>query len=118
MPRVTPGAPLTPAGFHVLLALASGEAHGYAVMRFVDQLTEGAVRLGPGTLYRTLARLAADGLVVETEGADQHAAHEARRRYYRLTPLGLEAARQEAALMGRLVEAAGGVGLLPERSRP
>ena len=54
---------LTTAGFQVLLALASGHSHGYAVMGFVDQLTDGQVRLGPGTLYRTLARLVADELV-------------------------------------------------------
>jgi DNA-binding PadR family transcriptional regulator len=105
--------PLTPAAFQVLLALAAGQAHGYAVMRFVEQVTAGSVRLGPGTLYRTIGRLLADGLVEEAEGGDPAAPHDARRRYYRLTPLGLEAARVEAALLERLVAAATEAGLVP-----
>jgi DNA-binding PadR family transcriptional regulator len=114
-----PGAslpPLTPAGFQVLLALTPGATHGYAVMRFVEQVTGGAVRLGPGTLYRTISRLVADGLVEETEGDDPGAPHDARRRYYRLTPLGRRAAVAEATLLAGLVEAAAQVGLLPPRS--
>jgi DNA-binding PadR family transcriptional regulator len=105
--------PLTPAAFQVLLALATGHAHGYAVMQFVEQTTTGTVRLGPGTLYRTIGRLLADGLVEEAEGGDPTAPHDARRRYYRLTPLGLEAARAEAAQLERLVAAATEAGLLP-----
>jgi DNA-binding PadR family transcriptional regulator len=108
--------PLTAAGFQVLLALASGNAHGYAVMGFVERITEGRVRLGPGTLYRTIARLVADGLVVEAEGHDPDAPHDARRRYYGLTPRGRQAAADEAALLHRLSEAAARAGLLTERS--
>jgi DNA-binding PadR family transcriptional regulator len=107
--------PLTPAGFQVLLALAAGEAHGYAVMRFVEQVTAGSVRLGPGTLYRTIGRLLADGLVEEVEGGDPAAPHDARRRYYRLTPLGRQAAEAEAAQLERLVAAATQAGLLPAK---
>ncbi|MER6950489.1 PadR family transcriptional regulator [Nonomuraea sp. NPDC000554] len=103
---------LTAAGFHVLLALASGPGHGYAVMRFVEEISEGAVRLGPGTLYRTISRLVADGLVEESEGGDPAAPHDARRRYYRLTPKGEQAARAEAALMARMVGAAREAGLI------
>jgi DNA-binding PadR family transcriptional regulator len=112
---VNPLPPLTPAAFQVLLALAAGHAHGYAVMRFVEQLTAGTVRLGPGTLYRTIARLLADGLVEEVDGGDPAAPHDARRRYYRLTPLGRRAAQAEAAQLGRLVTAAAAAGLLPTR---
>jgi DNA-binding PadR family transcriptional regulator len=107
--------PLTPAAFQVLLALAAGEAHGYAVMRFVEQVTAGSVRLGPGTLYRTIGRLLADGLVDEVEGGDPAAPHDARRRYYRLTPLGRQAAEAEAAQLERLVAAATQAGLLPAK---
>lgn len=114
---VNPAPPLTPAAFQVLLALAAGEAHGYAVMRFVEQVTAGTVRLGPGTLYRTIGRLLADGLVEETEGGDPAAPHDARRRYYRLTPLGRQAARDEAALLQRMVAAATEAGLLPTEER-
>jgi DNA-binding PadR family transcriptional regulator len=103
---------LTTAGFQVLLALASGQSHGYAVMGFVEQLTDGRVRLGPGTLYRTLARLAADELVRESGATDPSAPHDARRRYYELTPLGAQVVRDEAALLARLVDAAQMAGLL------
>jgi DNA-binding PadR family transcriptional regulator len=113
---VNPVPPLTPAAFQVLLALAAGQAHGYAVMQFVEQVTAGTVRLGPGTLYRTIARLLADGLVEEAEGGDPAAPHDARRRYYRLTPLGRQAAQAEAALLQRLAAAAIQAGLLPQRS--
>jgi DNA-binding PadR family transcriptional regulator len=108
---------LTAAGFQVLLALAAGHGHGYAVMGFVDQVTDGRVRLGPGTLYRTLARLVADELVSETEVSDPSAPHDARRRYYQLTPLGAAAVREEARLLDRLLTAARGAGLLDETGR-
>ncbi|WHT16888.1 PadR family transcriptional regulator [Crossiella sp. CA-258035] len=107
--------PLTPAAFQVLLALASGARHGYGVMAFVEETTGGTVKLGPGTLYRTLARLVADELVTETEAADPQAPHDARRRYYELTALGREAVRQEAELLAALVEAAQRAGLLTNR---
>ena len=108
---------LTTAGFQVLLALAAGHSHGYAVMGFVDQLTGGRVRIGPGTLYRTLARLVADELVTESEANDPTAPHDARRRYYQLTPLGVQAVRDEAQLLARLLEAARRAGLLDETER-
>jgi DNA-binding PadR family transcriptional regulator len=109
--------PITPAGFQVLLALAGGKAHGYAVMQFVEEATGGTVTLGPGTLYRTIARLVADGLVEEVPGGDGKDPHDARRRYYRLTRLGTAAARREAELMSRLVRLAAESGLLPGTRR-
>jgi DNA-binding PadR family transcriptional regulator len=113
--RGTPA--LTPAGFQVLLALASGHAHGYAVMGFVEEATGGRVRLGPGTLYRTIARLVADEFVAEIENSDPSAPHDARRRYYQLTPLGEHAVRDEADLLARLVDAARAAGVLPDHRR-
>nr|WP_042195388.1 PadR family transcriptional regulator [Kibdelosporangium sp. MJ126-NF4]CEL21979.1 Transcriptional regulator, PadR family [Kibdelosporangium sp. MJ126-NF4]CTQ92759.1 Transcriptional regulator, PadR family [Kibdelosporangium sp. MJ126-NF4] len=108
--------PLTPAGFQVLLALAGGAAHGYAVMRFVEDISDGTVRIGPGTLYRTLQRLVADGLVVEVEVASESPdPHDARRRYYELTDLGRAAAAREAELLSRLVAVAADAGLLGRR---
>jgi DNA-binding PadR family transcriptional regulator len=112
---VNPTPPLTPAAFQVLPALAAGHAHGYAVMQFIEQLSDGTVRLGPGTLYRTIGRLLADGLVEEVEGGDPAAPHDARRRYYRLTPHGRQAAQAEADQLGRLVAAATRAGLLPTK---
>ena len=113
--RRTP--PLTSAGFQVLLALASGHAHGYAVMGFVETVTGGQVRLGPGTLYRTIARLLADELVTESDSSDPSAPHDARRRYYQLTPLGEQTVRDEAGLLARLVEAAHAAGVLDRPRR-
>jgi DNA-binding PadR family transcriptional regulator len=99
---------LTAAGFQVLLAVASGHTHGYAVMRFVEELTGGRVRLGPGTLYRTIARLVAD---------DPSAPHDARRRYYQLTALGEQAVREESEQLARMVDAARTAGLLDPQRR-
>jgi DNA-binding PadR family transcriptional regulator len=107
--------PLTPAGYQVLLALAGGKTHGYAVMRFIDEVTGGSVQLGPGTLYRTIARLVADGLVEETPGGDSGEPHDARRRNYRLTRLGRTAATRETELLARLVDVAAAAGLLRDR---
>ncbi|PRX49102.1 PadR family transcriptional regulator [Prauserella shujinwangii] len=109
--------PLTPAGFQVLLAIARGHAHGYGIMGFVDEVTGGSVQLGPGTLYRTLARLSADGLVEEAPHRTEDEPHDARRRYYRLTDLGLRVARREAALLQRLAAESAEAGLLGERAR-
>jgi DNA-binding PadR family transcriptional regulator len=109
--------PLTPAGYQVLLALAEGKSHGYAVMRFVEGVTDGSVQLGPGTLYRTIARLVADGLVEEIPGGDGDEPHDARRRNYRLTPLGLTAAKRETELLARLVQVAVDAGLLDSARR-
>jgi DNA-binding PadR family transcriptional regulator len=96
--------PLTPVAFHVLLALAAGRAHGYAIAQEVERSTEGALRPGPGTLYGSLQRLVDGGLIEETEApADAGGAHAERRRYYRLTTRGqrvlrADARRLEAAL--------------------
>jgi DNA-binding PadR family transcriptional regulator len=85
--------PLTPATFHILLALAGGERHGYAIMREVAEQTEEAIRLGPGTLYGTLKRLVDEGLIEEL---DEREEGDARRRYYRLTRAGRALAAAES----------------------
>ena len=98
--------PLPPATFHILLALADGELHGYAIMKGVAARSEGTVRLGPGTLYGTLKRLLEAGLVEEgDERADPERGDE-RRRYHRLTPLGLSVVRAEARRLEAMVRAA------------
>jgi DNA-binding PadR family transcriptional regulator len=103
---------LTASGFQVLVALAAGATHGYAVMRFVDQLTDGQAQMPAGTLYRTMARLLADGLVDEVNEADPTAPHDARRRYYRLTDRGRALAAAEGKRLVRLVGIARQAGLL------
>src|SRR5687767_8775540 len=98
--------PLTPATFQILIALVDGERHGYAIMKDVAAHTEGAVRLGPGTLYGSLKRLLEGGLVEEgAERRDPEMADE-RRRYYRITKFGLSVARAEARRMAAIVRTA------------
>ena len=81
--------PLTPAMFYVLVALADGETHGYAIMKDVEQLTRGGVRLSTGTLYGIIKRLLNEGLFREQRAADRRA-----RRSYELTPFGREVAKR------------------------
>jgi DNA-binding PadR family transcriptional regulator len=98
--------PLTPAVFHVLLALADAERHGYGIMQEVALRTEGAVRLGPGTLYGSLKRLLAGGLIAESAVRPDPALDDERRRYYRLTHFGQRVAEAEAHRLAILVHAA------------
>ena len=86
--------PLTPAMFYVLVALADGQTHGYAIMKEVEQLTGGDVRLSTGTLYGIIKRLLNDALIRESA---VRAADDERRRSYELTAFGREVARAEAA---------------------
>jgi DNA-binding PadR family transcriptional regulator len=97
---------LTPAVFHILLALADGESHGYGIMQDVERFTNGETRLGPGTLYRSIQRMLVDGLIEELAIALHGETDEDRRRYYRLTPRGLAVAKQEAERLADLVDAA------------
>jgi DNA-binding PadR family transcriptional regulator len=112
--------PLTPAVFALLLALSDGERHGYALMGDVEELTEGHIRLGPGTLYRSLQRMRVDGLIEEVAdeelpadgvAADRRAE---RRRSYRITPSGRTAAAAEARRLAILAAAARRRGLLAD----
>ena len=98
--------PLAPATFQILLALVDRERHGYAIMKEVTTRTDGAVQLGPGTLYGALKRLLENGLVEKgSERADPELGDD-RRRYYRLTKLGLRVARMEARRLDAMVRAA------------
>ena len=92
--------PLSPAMFHVLVALADGDTHGYAIMKEVEGLTGGRVRLSTGTLYGIIKRLLADGLIREASAA---AGGDERRRSYALTPFGRDVARAEAARLERTI---------------
>lgn len=103
--------PLPPATFHILLALAAGERHGYGIVLDVEQRTGGSLRLSPGTLYRTIQRLLTQGLILEPKRrADPD--DDPRRRYYRITPFGLAVARAETQRLAGLVRLARGAGLL------
>lgn len=98
--------PLTPATFQILMALADGERHGYAIMREVAEESGGAVRLGPGTLYGSLKRLLEGGLVEEGVERPDPAMGDERRRYYRITDFGLAVARAEARRLDALLRTA------------
>ena len=98
--------PLPAAHLHILMALADGEKHGYAVMREVERMTDGDVTMGPGTLYGAIKRMLAAGLVEETDERPDPALDDERRRYYRATGFGIRVLNAETARLERLVRAA------------
>jgi len=98
--------PLTPAVFHILLALAEGESHGYGIMREVEERSEGKMRLGPGTLYGSIKRMLAAGLIEESAARPDPELDDERRRYYRLTDFGRRVTMAEAERLAHLVNVA------------
>jgi DNA-binding PadR family transcriptional regulator len=108
--------PLTPAVFHVLLALADGERHGYAIMQEVAASTSGRIKMGPGTLYGTIKRLLQAQLIEESDYRPDSQLDDERRRYYRLTGLGERVAKAEARRCAELVALARGKKLIPKPS--
>src|SRR6186997_2818289 len=98
--------PLTPPVFHILLALADEERHGYGIMQDVARQTNDALQLGPGTLYGCLKRMLASGLVEESVERPDPVLDDERRRYYRMTSLGLSVVRAEARRLDSAVTAA------------
>jgi DNA-binding PadR family transcriptional regulator len=106
--------PLTPAMFEILVALADGERHGYAIMQEVELRTEGKTRIGPGTLYRSIQRLMEDGLITESDERPALEMDDERRRYYRITDLGYRVAVAEARRLSELVSLAQAKKLLPK----
>jgi DNA-binding PadR family transcriptional regulator len=106
--------PLPSLSYYVLLALGEGAAHGWAVIKRIRELTEGAANPSSGSLYLAMARLEDDGLIAESAAPAGEAADDERRRYYRLTPVGRDVARAESARLDRLVRRARALDLLPE----
>ena len=98
--------PLTPAVFHILLALADQDRHGYAIILDVADRTGGAMRLGTGTLYTAISRLLEQGLIEESDARPAEEDDDERRRYYRLTGFGREVAHAEARRLSALVRMA------------
>ncbi|HJR58043.1 MAG TPA: PadR family transcriptional regulator [Vicinamibacterales bacterium] len=109
--------PLTPGMFHVLIALADGEKHGYAIIKEVARRTGGAIRLSAGTLYTLIRRFVQDGVIAESDERPDPALDDERRRYYRVTDFGREVAKAEAARMESTLSMAREKHLIP-RSRP
>ena len=105
--------PLSPPEFQILLALADGEKHGYAIMQEVGARTGGAMRMGPGTLYGSIQRMLKDGLIVESQERADPAHGEERRRYYRLTGFGQRVLQSEAHRLEQLVHIAQSKQVLP-----
>jgi DNA-binding PadR family transcriptional regulator len=97
---------LRPVEFHILLALASEERHGYGILQEVAQLTDDELQMEPGTLYRAIHRMLKDGWVVESARRPAADLDDERRRYYRLTPLGRRVASAEADRLWRLLSVA------------
>jgi DNA-binding PadR family transcriptional regulator len=98
--------PLPPAVFHILMALADEDRHGYGIIQEVRSRTNGGVRLSPGTLYRSIQRMLDDDLVVEINERPAPEFDDERRRYYRITPFGRSVARAEANRLFELVRLA------------
>jgi len=98
--------PLTPAVFHILLALADGEKHGYAIMQEIEGATEGRVQMGPGTLYGSIKRMLAAGLIEESDDRPDPTLDDERRRYYRQSGLGRKVLRKETERMAELMSMA------------
>jgi DNA-binding PadR family transcriptional regulator len=103
--RATDFLPLPPSEFQILLALADGARHGYAIMQDVLERTDGEVQLGPGTLYGAVKRMLGSGLITESDAADAERADE-RRRYYAITALGRDVAIAETRRLERLLATA------------
>ena len=108
--------PLTPLAFHVMLALADEARHGYGIIREVDARTDGLIRLRSGTLYTLLQRLLAEDLIVESADRPAPDEDDERRRYYRITPAGTAAAKDEARRLTQLVRMARAKGFAPGRA--
>ena len=106
--------PLPTVTFHILMALADGDRHGYAIIQDVEARTDRELRLGAGTLYRSIHRMLEQGLIVESSRRPARAQDDERRRYYRLTPFGTAVARAETRRLAHLLRLARARGLTPE----
>ena len=98
--------PLSSSVFHILLALSDGDLHGYGIMQEVAEHSGGQIRLGPGTLYGAIKRLAGNGLIVEVDDRPDPELDDERRRYYRLTDFGQKVLKAEVQRISKLVSVA------------
>jgi DNA-binding PadR family transcriptional regulator len=109
--------PLPSATFHILLAVADDERHGYGIIQDVAARTNGSLKLSPGTLYRSIQRMLEQGLLVEVKERPATPDDDERRRYYRITPLGRLVAEAEARRLVQLVDMARAARFVPENGR-
>lgn len=103
---ITPNQPLTPAVFHILMALADGEKHGYSIMKDVEKQTNGKIKLGPGTLYGSIKRMLASNLIEESDERPDPEMDDERRRYYRMSGLGQNVLNIECQRLDEAVKTA------------
>jgi len=115
-PDVAALIPLPPASFHILMALADEDRHGYAIIQEVAARTGGEVRLSAGTLYRSIQRMLEQGMLVEPRERPAPELDDERRRYYRITRFGATVARAETRRLARLVKLARAHGFAPGRA--
>jgi DNA-binding PadR family transcriptional regulator len=108
--------PLPAATFHILMAVAEEDRHGYAIIQDVAARTGGELKLSAGTLYRSIQRMLEQGLLIETQERPDPEFDDERRRYYRITPLGAAVAKAEATRMSKLVKWARALGFAPEKA--
>jgi DNA-binding PadR family transcriptional regulator len=108
--------PLPAAAFHILMAVADEDRHGYAIIQDVAARTAGELKLSAGTLYRSIQRMLEQGLLVETQERPAPEMDDERRRYYRITPFGAATARAEATRLNHLVRLARARGFAPGRA--
>ena len=108
--------PLPPVTFHILVALAEEDRHGYAIMQDVAQRTDGSLKLGAGTLYRSIQRMLEQGLISEVSSRPAPEMDDERRRYYRITPFGRTVARAEARRLAHMLKLARASGLAPGKA--
>ena len=107
--------PLPQAAFHILVALADQDRHGYAIMQDVASRTDGQLKLSPGTLYGSIKRMLEAGLILEIDEPRAQSTDDERRRYYRITKFGREVAQAEADRLANLLRQARAAGLVPKR---
>src|SRR5262245_19242216 len=115
-PSVEQFLPLPSATFHILMAVAENDRHGYGIIQDVAANTGGALKLSAGTLYRSIQRMLEQGLLVETRERPAPDEDDERRRYYRITPLGTAVAKAEARRLTQLVRMARARGFAPGRA--
>ena len=108
--------PLPPATFHILMAVADEDRHGYAIIQDIAARTGGALQMSAGTLYRSIQRMQEQGLIVEARERPAPEDDDERRRYYRITPFGFAVARAEARRLTQMVKLARARGIGPERT--
>jgi DNA-binding PadR family transcriptional regulator len=108
--------PLPPATFHILVALADDERHGYAIMQDVTARTGGELKLSAGTLYRSIQRMLEQGLLAEISARPAPELDDERRRYYRITPFGRAVARAEARRLAQMLKLARASGFAPGKA--